>query len=124
MLSFRARSFPAAGWKPIEQPVPITWTHCHFGGQRPWFICSARTNSRYCGGRVAVLYLAGGAFACRCCCGPAYASQQKDPLVRNMARALKRVTYKGADIFSPAGVLKFHEDYEIVEKCFGKEVFK
>jgi hypothetical protein len=36
-----------------------------------------------------VLYLAGGLFACRCCCGLAYASQQKDPLVRNVGQSQK-----------------------------------
>ena len=59
VLSFRARSFLAAGWKSIEQRVPITWTLCHLGGRRPWFICSVRSNTQYCGRRVAVLYLAG-----------------------------------------------------------------
>ena len=44
---------------------------------------------RYCGRRVAVLYLAGESFACRCCCGLAYASQQKDPLIRNVSRSQK-----------------------------------
>jgi hypothetical protein len=42
VLIYRARSFLTPGWKPIEQRVPITWTPCHLGGQRPWFICSAR----------------------------------------------------------------------------------
>jgi hypothetical protein len=57
VLIYRARSFLAAGWKSIEQRVPITWTHCHFGGRRPWFICSVRTNGRYCGRRVMLLWV-------------------------------------------------------------------
>jgi hypothetical protein len=89
VLMYQARSFLAAGWKSIEQRVPITWTPCHLGGRRPWFICSARTNGQYCGRRVAMLYLVGELFACRCCCNLAYASQQKDPLIRNVARTLK-----------------------------------
>ena len=89
VLIYRARSFLAAGWKPIEQRVPITWTPCHLGGRRPWFICSVRTDGRCCGRRVAVLYGAGELFACRCCSGLAYASQQKDPLVRNVSRSAK-----------------------------------
>jgi hypothetical protein len=44
VLSFQTRSFLAAGWKPVEQRVPVTWTNCHFGGRRPWFTCSAHTN--------------------------------------------------------------------------------
>jgi hypothetical protein len=35
----------------------------------------------------------------------------------------KKVTYKGENLFSRAGVLKFHEDYEIVENYFWKKVF-
>ena len=34
VLIYRARSF-LAGWKSIEQRVPITWINCHFGGRRP-----------------------------------------------------------------------------------------
>jgi hypothetical protein len=60
--------------KDTGQRLPITWTACHFGGRRPWFICSARVNGRYCGRRVAVLYLGGEVFACRKCCGLAYES--------------------------------------------------
>jgi hypothetical protein len=87
VLSFRARSFLAAGWKPIEQRVPITWTPCHLGGRRPWFICSVRANGQYCGRRVAVLYAAGELFACRKCYGLAYASQQGGLHFRNLHKA-------------------------------------
>jgi hypothetical protein len=71
----------------IEQRVPITWTACHFGGRRPWFICAASVNGRYCGRRVAVLYLAGGSFACRKCCGLAYESQQGGLRFRNLRKS-------------------------------------
>ena len=64
VLIYRVRSF-LAEWKSTEQRVSITWTNCHFGGRRPWFTCSAHTNGRYCGRRVAVLYLTGKSFACR-----------------------------------------------------------
>ena len=102
VLIYRARSF-LAGWKSIEQRVPITWTNCHFGGCRPWFVCPARTDGKNCGRRVAVLYLTGEAFACRCCCGLAYASQQKDPLVRNVSRSQKiRMRLGGSpNLFAP-----------------------
>jgi hypothetical protein len=103
VLSFRTRSFLAAGWKPVEQRVPLTWTNCQLGGRRPWFICSVRANGGYCGRRVAVLYLACELFACRFCCGLAYASQQKDPLVRNVSRSAKIRARLGGpcDFFGP-----------------------
>ena len=87
VLIYTARSF-LAGWKSIEQRIPITWTNCHFGGRRPWFVCSVRADGRYCGRRVAVLYAAGELFACRCCYRLVYDSQQS-PLFRNIRRAQK-----------------------------------
>ena len=89
-------------WMEIDRTAS-TWTPCHLGGRRPWFICSARTNGQYCGRRVAMLYLVGELFACRCCCNLAYASQQKDPLIRNVARTLKiRARLGGSpDLFGP-----------------------
>ena len=86
VLIYRVRSF-LAEWKSTEQRVSITWTNCNFGGRRPWFICSVRSNTQYCGRRVAVLYLAGESFACRKCYGLAYASQQGGLLFRNLRKA-------------------------------------
>jgi hypothetical protein len=73
----------------IEQRVPITWTECHLGGRRPWFVCSAYSNSRCCGRRAAVLYAAPRLFACRRCCGLAYASQQEALRHRGVYRVQK-----------------------------------
>jgi hypothetical protein len=73
VLIYRPRSRVAAS-KLIEQRVVITWTACHFGGRRPWFICPGHSGGRYCGQRVAVLYDGGESFACRRCYGLAYAS--------------------------------------------------
>jgi hypothetical protein len=81
-LSYRSRSWGTTEGKSIEQRVPITWTACHLGGQRPWFVCSVYRNGRYCGRRAAVLYGAGELFACRRCYGLAYASQQETPMRR------------------------------------------
>ena len=68
----------------VEQRVPITWTACHFGGQRPWF-----------GRRVALLYLAGKLFACRRCYGLAYASRRKALYFRDIDKAQKIRTRLG-----------------------------
>ena len=69
VLMYQARSFLAAGWKSIEQRVPIAWTLCHLGGRRPWFICSVRSNTQYCGRRVAVLCLGGDRSRAESCYG-------------------------------------------------------
>jgi hypothetical protein len=87
VLMYVVRSLVSAEWKPIEQRVPFAWTDCHFGGRRPWFICDVRANRRYCGRRVAVLYLASELFACRHCYGLAYASQQGGLLFCNLRRS-------------------------------------
>jgi hypothetical protein len=83
VLSFRSRGSSGNRWKSVEQRVPVTWTGCHFGGWRPWFRCS-------CGRRAAKLYDgAGDLFACRHCCGLAYASQQLATRDRLIGRAQK-----------------------------------
>ena len=84
-----AEAFRSPRWpRPFLQHPHVSWP----GGNllnSECRSCSARANDRYCGRRVAVLYAAGELFACRCCCGLAYASQQKSPLVRNVSRSQK-----------------------------------
>jgi hypothetical protein len=90
LLTFQYRSSTDPEWQSLEQRVPITWTGCHLGGRRPWFICTVYTGGRYCGRRVALLYLAAGElFACRRCCGLAYASQQETLWCRGLGKAQK-----------------------------------
>ena len=68
--------------KVATQEIPVTWSKCHFGGERPWFNCP-------CSRRVAKLYWANRCFACRRCLGLAYASQQQNPGMRASRRAEK-----------------------------------
>jgi hypothetical protein len=89
ILIYRFRRGGTSEWKSIEQRGPITWTACHLGGQRPWFICAVYSGGRYCGRRVAVLYGAGELFACRRCHGLAYGSQQETPMHRALSQAQK-----------------------------------
>jgi len=89
VLAFRHQSWGDTEWQLVEQRVALTWTACHLGGRRPWFSCSAYTGGRYCGRRVAVLYLAGKLFACRRCHGLAYESQQESLWCRGLGRAQK-----------------------------------
>ena len=89
VLTYRTRSWQAAEWKTITQRVPMTWTDCHFGGRRPWFVCSVYSDGQYCGRRVAVLYDAGNYFACRHCYGLAYETQQQSARWRGFTKARK-----------------------------------
>ena len=65
VLGYRSCRSGSNEWKSIQQRVPIRLTACHFGGVRPWFVCQAYCNGRYCGRRAAILYCAGELFACR-----------------------------------------------------------
>src|SRR6266851_498436 len=77
-----------------DQQVPIVWTNCALGGKRPWFICTSRREGRYCGRRVAKLYLRDNSFfACRHCCRLVYASQQESPRFRSISIA-RRIRIK------------------------------
>jgi hypothetical protein len=89
VLMFGSRSWQDSERKPGEQRVAITWTACHLGGSRPWFVCSSNSDRRYCGRRVALLYGAGEKFACRRCYGLAYASQQESLNHRGLEKAQK-----------------------------------
>ena len=102
VLSYRCSS-GSGGWKSVEQHVPIKLTACHLGGQRPWFVCSAYSNDRFCGRRAAILYCASDLFACRRCHGLSYASQQQTTLHRRLEQARKiRMRLGGnADLLEP-----------------------
>ena len=78
-VTLKYRSRPSGGdWARVKQQFPVAWTPCRFGGERPWFVCSAvYANGTYCGRQVTKLYEAGRLFACRHCSRLAYASQQE-----------------------------------------------
>jgi hypothetical protein len=96
VLTYQPGHGPATDEKPIIQRVPITWTDCHFGGRRPWFIC------RCCGRRVAVLYGLRDYFACRHCYRLTYESQQEPIRERGLLKAQKILTRLGVkpDVFN------------------------
>ena len=45
ILKYRSRPY-SEDWSDVEQWVIIAWTPCRFGGERPWFVCSAESNGR------------------------------------------------------------------------------
>lgn len=72
-------------WEDVEQVTSLTWTACHFGGSRPWFLCAGSA----CHRRVGKLYAAGKYFFCRHCYGLAYESQRTNAERRALGRARK-----------------------------------
>ena len=83
VLSYRHRSGLSDEWEDVKEPVPLEWTPCNFGGERPWFICPGMA----CGRRVAVLYGPGKYFLCRHCYDLRYESQREDKNDRALRRA-------------------------------------
>jgi hypothetical protein len=81
-LDFSVRS-PGEDWQKVHQRIPIQWTACRFGGERPWFVCDVWRGGVRCGRKVAKLYASGRLFACRHCCQLAYATQRSGPLERS-----------------------------------------
>jgi hypothetical protein len=87
-VTLKYRSRPYSGdWADAKQQFPVAWTPCHFGGDRPWFVCSVSANGTYCGRQVTKLYQAGRLFACRHCSRLAYASQQESAHERGLRKA-------------------------------------
>jgi hypothetical protein len=80
-MSYRLRRGIAEGQN-VSESIPLTWTPCHYGGQRPWFHCPGWR----CDRRVAKLYLGGGAFRCRYCLDLGYESQRETPAFRLLAK--------------------------------------
>jgi hypothetical protein len=83
ILSYRHRSGLGGEWKEVREPVPLSWTACNFGGERPWFICPGAR----CGRRVAVLYGPGKYFLCRHCHDLVYESQRENEMTRALRKA-------------------------------------
>ena len=87
-------------WQPMSYPVRLSWTACHYGGERVWWLCPVEG----CGRRVAVLY-GGAMFACRHCQQRGYQSQREsreDLESRRVNKLRARLGWK-AGIFNSAG---------------------
>jgi len=99
ILTYRHRSGPSGEWKEVREPVPLSWTDCNFGGERPWFICPGAGCSR----RVAVLYGAGRYFLCRHCYDLVYESQRESGMYRALhkAQAIRKRLGGSANMMEP-----------------------
>jgi hypothetical protein len=84
LVFFRYRMCSNGGeWESVEQPTPLDWTSCRYGGQRPWFRCPGAG----CGRRAVKLYTGGRYFLCRKCYDVAYESQREHSGHRALRRA-------------------------------------
>jgi hypothetical protein len=85
ILLYRHRNGPGREWQDVRESVPLAWTACNFGGERPWFVCPGAG----CGRRVAILYGPGRYFLCRRCYDLSYESQHEDKTHRALRLAQK-----------------------------------
>ena len=88
VLDYRVRQY-GGEWEPITQSIRITHTDCHYGNQRPYFICPGVVNGRHCTRRVGKLFSGGRYFLCRHCYNIAYSSQSEARYDRMLRRANK-----------------------------------
>jgi hypothetical protein len=85
VLSYSHHGGQGGEWEKVEEPLPLEWTSCNFGGERPWFLCPGAGCSR----RVAIIYGPGKYFLCRHCYDLRYESQREDKNDRALRRARK-----------------------------------
>ena len=87
---------PGRKYQRFREPVYLDFSPCHYGGERPWFLCPS------CNRRVVVLYFC-GYFGCRRCHGLAYKSQQVSKWERPVHRIRQIRTRLGGrpDILGP-----------------------
>ncbi len=87
----------------IRDSIPLTWTPCNYGGQRPWFQCPGMVNGTRCGRRVAMLYQRGKYFRCRTCHNLGYSTQREPVTERLRGRACRIRKRLGGppNIFAP-----------------------
>lgn len=86
VLLYRHRP-PGGDWEDVRETVPLEWTPCNFGGERPWFICPGVVNGEVCSRRVAVLYGPGKYFLCRHCYDLSYESRRENKMYRALHKA-------------------------------------
>lgn len=99
VFSYR-QSWRGAPWRDCTNTVLLTWTECHYGGKRPWWLCPG------CDRRVALIYSGDGWYACRHCRQLAYRSQretQEDLAARRANRVRDKLGWQRGILNMPGG---------------------
>lgn len=80
---------PDDDWEDVTYTVPLVWSPCTKGGERPYFRCPGLREGRPCFRRVAKLYSGGRYFLCRHCYRLTYESRSEARYDRHLRRANK-----------------------------------
>lgn len=86
------------GDQPVISPIRLTYTPCHYGGSRPWFICPN------CWRRCGVIAFGRGGWACRECLHLAYSCEAEDAMGRLWRKQGKLEARLGPDGERPKGM--------------------
>ncbi len=98
-LTFRGK--PA---EDLRYAIQVAWTPCHYGGERPWWICPNPS----CGRRVATLYLGDRYFLCRHCYRLVYASSQASGTIERPRQRIEKLRQRlGVAPMPPWGGYEF-----------------
>ena len=113
-----------AGFRRLgEDVVAIAWTECHYGGNRPWFLCPG------CGRRVAILYgrkiasdgskipIRDRTLKCRQCHDLSYASQHEEWDRRMRRRAEKTWARVGGKYGTKPNRMRWRTYYRLVDEA-------
>jgi hypothetical protein len=99
VLDYSVKTQSETTWTPVRERITIETTECHYGGERPWFLCPQ------CFSRRAVLFSVDGRFRCRECHDIVYSSTRETADDRVFRRALalqKRLGgHKHGTVFDP-----------------------
>ena len=82
-LEYQTKEYHEKEWSNVVEPISLDWSPCHFGRDRPWFVCPSRS----CRKRSAKLFSGRGGYLCRKCQNLAYESTRENDGFRAMSRA-------------------------------------
>lgn len=110
----------------VSYRVGVSFTPCHFGNGRWWFVCPLACQGTACTRRCRLLYLPGGAryFGCRRCYGLTYECRQKhrDKFYEALARPLKLLDRQSRVPRSPKGFERYMKEQDKLAKAM--QVFR
>lgn len=126
--------------KDLDYKIPLITSFCHFGGVRYWFECNAVKNGRYCGRRVATLYIDGDYFACRHCNNLTYSCKKQnyrgyfsilgklcnvEKQISELQASIKRYTYAGRPTKKVRRFLKLTKSHpQSIDNLIDSELYR
>jgi hypothetical protein len=115
LLNYRSRKNDQA-WRNINTRVEFDRTHCHYGGERKWFLCPQ------CCRRALILCLVGDHFLCRLCAKSPYGSQRETVMDRKARKARKIRKQLGVEMDLERPIFDFDRPKGMHQRTFKRLV--